>query len=214
MARLTDRYYIIAHMIACGDLSMIPEHMTNLFGESEHLDRVYFVSQLERVGCRLLGTGMYSIVVTHPNVNGAIKLVYNRKDKWVDYAKFALDHHESNPMLPKVFELYELDGWCVSRMELLENASIEYSMGMWNVVKAVRSPIFGLMNMTRKRKHERISFYLNSWFDLGWFGGYSHSHLADIVLWLAGKGTKVTIDCHGGNWMRRNSQLVLTDPIY
>ena len=214
MSRLLDRYSIISDMVAWGDLSKIPERMVNMFKDDESLDRTYFIEQLKFYGCQILGTGMYSIVISHPNRDGAIKLVYNRRDKWVEYAKFALDHHESNPMLPKVFELYELGGWCVSRMELLEDAQIDHSVGMWNVVKAVRSPMFGVMNMTRKRKRQRISYYLNSWFDLRWMGGYSHTHLADIVLWLAGKGTKVTIDCHGANWMRRNSQLVLTDPIH
>lgn len=209
-----DRYAAVADMIFAGDLGKLPARLDQLFPDNENIDRDYIGSKMIGLGATLLGQGSFSIVFQVPGIDGVVKMTHDRTDKWSIYAKYAMEHHETNPMLPKVFELYEHNGWCVARMELLHNAGIEHSIGMLNVVKAVRSPIFGLSCMTRKRKHDRIGVYLNKWFDLRWCGGYSRTHLADIVIWLAGKGSKVNIDCHGKNWMQRNMQLVLTDPIF
>lgn len=207
----TDRHTQIADMAVSGQLADIPQYMSENFDGP--IDRDYIEMHLTKAGATVLGKGCYSIAFTVPGIDGAIKLTHNNRDRWPIYARYAMENHESNPMLPKVYSLFEVNGWCVARMELLTDADINHSVGMYDVVKAVRSPVFSVMNLTRKRKMERIEFYLKKWFDLRWIGGYSRSHLADIVIWLAGTGSKVTIDCHGKNWMQRNTQLVLTDPI-
>ena len=209
-----DRYREIAVMAVSGQLTQIPKYISDHFPGNDAIDRDYLERQLIEAGVTVLGMGAFSICFTLPGIDHAIKLTHNKRDRWSIYAKYAMENHESNPMLPKVYGIFEHDGWCVSRMELLQDAYIDLSVGMQDVVKAVRSPVFSVMNLTRKRKIERIEFYLKKWFALNWFGNYSRKHLADIVVWLAGTGSKVTIDCHGKNWMQRKSQLVLTDPIY
>ena len=189
----------------------VPGFMYRNF-DNESVDRQHLISHITNEGIRVLGSGAFSIVYAWQGT--AIKITHDPNDKWIEYARYAQENWQSNPMLPKVFDLYELHGWCVARMELLEDADITHSVGMFDVVKAVRSPVFGLMNPTRKRKCERIEAYLRKWFDMRWVGHYNRTHLANIVLWMAGKGSKVNIDCHGKNWMQRDKQLVLTDPIY
>jgi hypothetical protein len=208
---IIDRYIEVAKLFTYGRFGDIPAFMFEHF-KDRPVDKQHLIFNICREGVRVLGSGAYSVVFRWKGE--AIKVTHDPNDKWSVYARYAMENWQSNPMLPKIYELHESHGWCIARMELLEDACIEHSVGMFDVVQAVRSPVFGLMNLTRKRKHERIGFYLKKWFDLRWVGGYSHTHLADIVIWMAGKGSKVNIDCHGKNWMQRNMQLVLTDPIY
>lgn len=164
------------------------------------------------VGWKFHGFGFYSVVIGEVDSAYAYKIVWRSGDQWVTYAKYAMGREDQNPLLPRIFALAEDDFRVIAKVERLYDSGIYHSVGMADVVKLVRNPLFSKRYRKPAKRLEKIRNYLWNQFDMRGNRNYNPTNLAEIVVWMAGNPVKV--DCKGNNWMiRQTGQLVLTDPI-
>jgi hypothetical protein len=179
-------------------------------------DTAGVISAARDSGLTVIGEGFYSLVIRNPTMPGVIKINKRPDDPWHHYARYSMDHSD-NPMVPKVYELFQNESGtkAVAWMEELSRAKIETSIGMHKVVSAVGSPEFSKTYPDAKTAKKKIKDYLTKWFAIDYGGSYNDGDLARIVSWMAevSKTGHFCSDCHPNNWMLRGDQLVLIDPL-
>lgn len=193
--------------LIAGDLQGAFQYAPRVFHETLELQR------LMPVGWKYHGTGFYSSVIGQIDSDRVYKLSWKGSDPWIQYAEHVTRHMDSNPLMPKIYNLYVDDGRAIACMERLYDSEIVHSVGMSNVVKLCKHQWFSNQFKTLNAKRKKISDFLRNQFDMRGNRNYNTNNLADIVIWMAGL-PDVKVDCHGSNWMiRPTGQLVLTDPI-
>lgn len=183
--------------------------------------RRYWSDDVQRAvieaGFNLLGQGSFSTVFHIPGEDTVIKINHSPDDQWSIYAKYARLNAQINPMLPKVYELYENpeNGMVVARVEKLEAIDYVKSVGMRDVVVCLSGDMRH-SQMTKRGVRNKTLKYLRDKFDFGYKGSYSSINLAKIVVWMTqtiNTNPEVRVDCHWANWMLRGHELVLNDPL-
>lgn len=201
----------VAELIKClgvGDLQGAMVHAPRVFHETLELQR------LMPNGWKYHGTGFYSSVIGPEDSDKVFKLSWKGSDPWIQYAEHVTQQPMgSNPLMPKIYNLFVDDGRAIAVMERLYESEIVHSVGMSNVVKLCKNQWFGIQFRTLNSKRKKIADFLRYQFDMRGNRNYNTNNLADIVIWMAGL-PDAKVDCHGSNWMiRTTGQLVLTDPI-
>lgn len=201
----------VGRLIGClssGDLSGALNYAPRLYHQLLELKR-----QLP-AGWVIHGIGFYSFAIGNPDSDRVWKISWRGNDPWIEYARFVSGHpFGENPLMPRIYRLEIQGDRAIAWMERLSESGVYHCVGMLNVVKLCRNQGFRNRFNTLKAKRRKIREYLHNLFDMRGNRNYNSTNLADIVVWMAGL-PEVKVDCHGKNWMVRNSgQLVLTDPI-
>ena len=196
-------------------LSLYGEEM--LLTEEQTRDFETVAAYLERLtkthGIKLLGSGYFSRVYTHPTEQNMVVKVFAKADEdAVDYLKFCMDHPK-NPWCPHVYSLHKVkysnsENW-IAFIEKLKPA-IKKQVNDWDLVileslpQSVRDALESYDGVFSLLKCNSLDLQLVA-------QKTRDKQLAEVLEFIS----KYATDIHLGNVMIRQSdnQLVFSDPI-
>lgn len=177
------------------------EHLANIL--DEHDGNSYI---LQAHGCRLVGEGAYSDVLTCPWDNTKVIKVstHVKTDGWLDWAAYCIGH--SMPMLPVIHNLIIREGFYVALLD-------RYEMTLYQAAEAGRVPLPVCNAWHRVFGHMMVP--LETVYRYGPYKDHYDRGLTDELFMMRSLMRHVNpdADMHGHNVMIRfDGSPVITDP--
>jgi len=154
-----------------------------------------FCNKLRKeLGLKKLGTGVYARV--YGNDTHVYKIIAKPTEQacTINYLKWCKKHHETNPWLPKVYEIRQCRGFVIVKMERLEIGK----------------------EVSKVNKFERCSGGTRVWdaYDAQKVVKTTKdAGLKQVMKYLARVSPYDGFDMHSDNFLLRGNQVVITDPL-